>query len=182
MRSLLTGLNREGGWEFLLALEGRFGRLRHALGCEEEIRRRCIVNGEPPKNVAKSMGLRWHQVLGAAEIFRFGKFSPERLACVVMLDPGMDDEDIAEIFNRSIRWARVVRRQRCEIKREERIPRRLVWFDPYLQRDDPNPEEIARRAMEVRANGVPLDSPARCKWKADLRRGTDGTLVSTGAA
>lgn len=178
-----NGLKVDPVWASWLALADCYGgRLRHALGCEEEIRRRCIVNGEPAKRVARSMGLDPHQVVGAVRIFRRRRWSPERLACVVMLDPGMTDEDIAEIFGRSVRWAQVVRRKRKYIKREEPMPRSLVWFDPYLQQHDPSPAEIALRAKDVRENGVPDDSVAKRTGTAKPRRAANGTFVSIGAA
>lgn len=178
-----NGLKLDPVWAFWLALEARFGgRVRHALGCEEEIRRRCVVGGESAKRVAKSLGLDPHQVVGAVRIFKRGRWSPERLACVVMLDPGMNDEDIAEIFGRSVRWAQVVRRKRKQIKRDEPMPRSLVWFDPYLQRHDPSPAEIESRAKDVRENGVPDDSVAKRTDRPKPRRAANGTFVSVGAA
>lgn len=137
--------------DFFAALRERpVAPLRHALGCEEEIRRRCLVNQEPAYRVADSIGLEATQVIGAVKLFESGTYSPERLACVVMLDWGLDNEDIAEIFGRSVRWAQVVRSQADEIRQEQPIPDGLEWIDSGLQPDDPSPAEIARRAKEVR--------------------------------
>lgn len=183
MLSPLNTDNSLANWDFWLALEKYCaGPLRHALGFPDAIHLRCCVKGESAKSVARDLRLDPHQVLGAAKIFAHGKFSPERLACVVMLDHGMEDEDIAEIFGRSVRWARVVREQRREIEAEEPIPEDLMWFDPELQRDHPSPGEIEIRARDVRENGVPRDSIARCKWKAARRSKEYAPLVSAGAA
>lgn len=126
--------------------------LRHALGFASELRRRCVNGNEPAYMFAEDKQLWANQVEGAIRLLRNGNWSPERLACVVMLDPGFDDRDVAEIFGRSVRWARVVRAQRDEICAEEQIPDNLQWIDDGLQPDYPSPEEIARRAAELRAS------------------------------
>lgn len=125
--------------------------LRHALGCAADVRRRCLVNREPAERVAKDTGLSKTQVQGAVRLLASGRYSPERLACVVMLDWGMEDEDIAEIFNRSVRWARVVRSQAEEIRKAEPIPADLEYLDGGLGPEDPSPAEIAARCKEVLA-------------------------------
>lgn len=124
---------------------------RHALGFAADLRRRCLVNREPAEKVAKDLGLSKTQTQGAVRLLNSGRYSPERLACVVMLDWGMEDEDIAEIFNRSVRWAKVVRSQAEEIRAAEPIPTDLEYLDGGLGPDDPSPEEIAQRCKEVLA-------------------------------
>jgi hypothetical protein len=127
--------------------------LRHALGFADELRRRCLVNRETAKSVAKSLGLDQEQTHGVVRLLRnVGQVSPERLAVVAMRDWGLTDEDIAEIFGRSERWARVVRSQQDEIRADEPIPEHLEFLDAGLQQGDPCPEEIRRRAAELRVH------------------------------
>jgi hypothetical protein len=125
--------------------------LRHALAFTGQLRHRVIVNGEAVMTVSRDLGLRYRQTCGVVQLIRqCGKLSPERLAVIAMRDPGYDDADIAEIFGRSVRWARLVREQADEIRSAEPVPERLEWVDPDLQPDDPMPHEIRDRAMAIR--------------------------------
>lgn len=129
--------------------------LRHALGFADELRRRCLVNREPAKVVAKSLGLDVEQTHGVVRLLKnVGQVSPERLAVVAMRDWGLTDEDIAEIFGRSERWARVVRAMQDEIRAEEPIPEHLEFLDAGLQQGDPSPAEIRERAAELRVTPI----------------------------
>lgn len=159
--------------------------LRHALGYADELRKRCVIGNEPAKAFAREYEL-WHrQVEGAVRLLRRGRWSPERLACVVMLDWGLDDADIAEIFNRSVRWARIVREQREEICAEEPIPGHLQWIDDGLQPSDPSPDEIARTAAELRSQrDRAFMEVAPSHWEAPsfTWRATNGTFVPISVA
>lgn len=154
--------------------------LRHALGCAGDVRRRCLVNREPAEKVAKDLGLPKTQVQGAVRLLASGSYSPERLACVVLLDWGMEDEDIAEIFNRSVRWAKVVRSQADEIRKAEHIPADLEYLDGGLGPEDPSPEEIAQRCKEVLAlrKGPPRSDAYRPGIRAYSWRGDRATFIS----
>ena len=132
--------------------------LRHALAFAGELTRRCLVNKEPAYAVAVSLRLDQEQTAGAVRLLKaFPNLSPERLALVVMRDPGMEDEDIAEIFGRSQRWAQVVRSQAEEIRAEEPIPYELEFLDSGLQPGDPMPDEIKARAAELRRHSPRRD-------------------------
>jgi hypothetical protein len=115
-----------------------------------------IVNNEPAKVVARKMGFPKSQVTGAGRLLQSlrSRPSPERMALVVMRDPGLDDADIAEIFGRSVRWAELVRSRAEEIRSAEPIRLSLEYLDGGLQPGDPTPNEIARRAVAVRAERV----------------------------
>lgn len=128
-------------------------KLRHALAFAGQIRHRCVMNREAARRVAFDLGLDVAQVMGAARLLAKLKTppSPERLALVVMRDPGMDDEDVAEIFDRSVRWARVVREQADEIRQAEPIAEWLEYLDDGLRPGDPTPAEILAMAAELRA-------------------------------
>jgi hypothetical protein len=117
--------------------------------------RRCRINQESADHVASGLGLEVGQVRGSVRLLKtVSKLpSPERLALVVMRDPGLDDADIAEIFGRSERWALLVRAQADEIRKEERIPEQAEWIDDGLQPDYPTPDEIMDRASELHATG-----------------------------
>lgn len=156
-------------------------RLRHALGCADELRARCVEGRQTARQAASELGLGIGQTFGAIRILRHDHYSPERLACVVMRDWGLDDEDIAEMFGRSVRWARVVRAQADEIRAEEPMPSWAEYPDAGLRPEDPSPEEIAQRCMEVRINGVP-GSPRRPGIRHYSRREDLGTFVPTSIA
>jgi hypothetical protein len=67
-----------------------------------------------------------------------------------MMDPGLEDEDIAEIFSRSIRWAAVVRSRSAELREAEYIASHLEYLDEGLQPGDPVPWDILTMAEEIR--------------------------------
>ena len=130
-------------------------RLRHSLAFGPVLWRRCRINQESADHVARGLGLEVGQVRGSVRLLKTVSRlpSPERLALVVMRDPGLDDADIAEIFGRSERWALLVRAQADEIRKEARIPEQAEWIDDGLQPDDPTPDEIMDRASELHATG-----------------------------
>lgn len=138
---------------------GSFGGLRHALAFAADLHRMCIVNQEPAYAAARKLDLDEEQTAGVVRLLRVHPtLSPERAALAVMLDPGLDDEDIAEIFGRSVRWARVVREQAEEIRAEEPIEPHLEYVESGLQPGDPMPDEIYAIAAELR--GKRLRQPA----------------------
>lgn len=171
--------------ELLAALcERPLRPLRHVLGFAADVHRRCNINGELAARVAESLGFERGAVYGLAKLLRSGTFSPERLAVTAMLDPCLDDDDIAEIFGRSLKWARIVREQQGEIRSAEPMDESLEWFDPDFQPDDPLPDEIRRRAMEVRASD--LRPGMRERYRAGIRsfswNGKNGAFVCHGVA
>lgn len=159
--------------------------VRHALGFVDEIRRRCVVNKEAACRVASDLDLCPRQTAGVVNLLKAGQWSPERLACIVMLDWGMEDEDIAQIFGRSVKWAQVVRSQADEIRAEETVPEGLQWLDDGLQPTDPSPSEIASRAAELRA-GRSRAFMERAESPVEVSvfawRETNGTFVPISAA
>jgi hypothetical protein len=95
------------------------------------------------------MGLDEDQVMAAVTTMRTVRRcpSPERMAVIVMNDPGLDDEDIAEMFGRSERWARMVRSQAEDIRRDEPLGEALY---PWMYPSDPTHQELERRQDEAR--------------------------------
>lgn len=134
---------------------GRIG-LRHALAFDADLRRRVLVNKEPAKVVAMSLGLDIQQTKGACRLLRSLRYrpSPERLALVVMRDHGLDNEDIAEIFGRSPRWAYLVRENAEELRELEPIQWELEYLDDGIQPGDPTPDELYKLAAEIRSQRV----------------------------
>jgi len=122
--------------------------LRHAFAHGPEIWRLCIVEGDSAKRVALKLGLDEDQVLAAAATLRPLRKcpSPERMAVIVMNDPGYDDEDIAVMFGRSERWAQIVRSLSQEIRDHEVIKESVY---PWLYDDDPSLEGIERLKQEA---------------------------------
>ncbi len=139
--------------------------LRHALAEADELWRRCVVNGQTVKAAAKLMGLRHGQCAGVVRLLRkVGRVpSPERMAAVAMRDFGLEDQDIAEMFRRSERWACAVRGRVEELREAEPIPVFFEYLDEGLRPQDPCPEELWRRAAEIRSkrtkNYADYDSP-----------------------
>lgn len=141
--------------------------LRHSLAHANDLWRMCVVNRMTIARAAKSMDLPTPQCEGVVRLLKqFGGVpSIERLASIAMRDWGLDDSDIAEIFGRSQRWARDVRARIRELREFEPIPERYEFLDEGLQPEDPCPEEIYRRAAEIRAarthNYKDFDSPVK---------------------
>ena len=126
-------------------------RLRHALAFAADLNREVVDQGRTIKAVARGLGLEEEQCKGVVRILRrHGMRSPERLALVAMRDWGLEDSDIAEMFGRSERWASIVRSQADEIRAEEPIDSHLEYVDCGLRPEDPSPDEILRRAAELR--------------------------------
>jgi hypothetical protein len=135
------------------------------------LHRRCVVNGETIRKVAYELGIDPEQAMGAVRLLRaVGIPSKRRLALVAMRDPGLDDEDIAQMFDESPGWAFGVRYDK-RLRSKEPIPDRLEYLDDGLQPGDPSPEELACRTAEVRASKTKQDRPAH-RW--DLLPDTGG--------
>lgn len=131
-------------------------RLRHALAHAADLRRICLINDLPADHAARTLNLRVGQTRGAVRLLRALPYlpSPERLALVVMRDWGMEDEDIAEMFDRSVSWAACVRASADRLRREQYIPEDMEYLDSGLQPGDPSPQELYARVAELRALGV----------------------------
>ena len=126
-------------------------RLRHALAFAADLHRMVLVNRLTVRRVARTLKLEESQCVGVVRILRrHGPRSPERMALVAMRDWGLDDADIAEIFDRSVKWASIVRSQADEIRAAEPIDLELEYLDCGLRPEDPSPDEILRRAAELR--------------------------------
>jgi len=130
-------------------------RLRHSLAFGPVLWRRCRINQESADRVARDLGLDVGQVRGSVRLLKTTDIlpSPERLALVVMRDPGLDDSDIAEMFGRSKRWALLVRAQADEIRQEEPLPEKVEWIDDGMQPDYPTPGEILDLVSDLHASG-----------------------------
>jgi hypothetical protein len=127
--------------------------LRHALAHADLLWFRCILGKEPVIAVSRPLGLDPGQAEGVVRLLRSVPKvpSPERLALVAMKDWGLDDEDIGEMWGRSTRWAAAVRAQAEALREEEPIWPHLEYLDEGLQPTDPCPEELWRRAAELRS-------------------------------
>lgn len=163
--------------------------LRHSLGLARELYRRCLINREGPRAVARSLGLDTEQCVGVVRLMKSVGYRPsdERLAVVLMRDPGMDDEAVAEIFGRSLAWATAVRKDSAQLRELERIADSLEYYDDGLQPDDPLPHEILARAEAERGKRVQPDRltpvTVHCyQWTgqgfAPFSAGTPGGAVS----
>ena len=135
--------------------------LRHALAHADLLYFRCILGKEPVVAVSRPLGLDPQQAEGAVRLLRSLPRvpSPERLALVAMKDWGLDDEDIGEMWCRPARWAAAVRAQAEALREEEPIWPHLEYLDEGLQPSDPCPEELWRRAAELRSQRTSDRSP-----------------------
>jgi hypothetical protein len=133
-----------------------------------------IAGGLPCKRAAQYLGLDKEQVEGAVRLLRHCESlpSPERLALVVQRDPGLDDNDIAEMFGRSAKWSRMVRLHAKELMESEPIPERLEYLDDGLQPGYPTPEQVwaeaarIRTSKEYRTDAYPRSpEPAVLSWR-----------------
>ena len=126
----------------------------NGLALAGEIWRRVGVNREPSRKVARQLGLETPTMDGVMRICRHFRHAPsaERLAVVAMLPPDVSDSDVADWFGRSLEWAQAVRANAEKIRRREPMPAEMEYVDDGYQQGDPSPEEIYRRAAELRAN------------------------------
>lgn len=115
--------------------------LRHAFAHAPEIWKLCIRGKDSTKRVAHKLGLDEDQVMAAASTLRPLRRcpSPERMAVIVMNDPEFTDDDIAVMFGRSEKWARIVRSLSSEIRDNEKLVESLY---PWMYNGDPSPQEI----------------------------------------
>jgi hypothetical protein len=138
-------------------------RLDHCLGYVRELHRRCVVDGEPCAAVAAQCGQNEIAVKNIVHMLReHGRLpSDERLACIAMQDPGLDDDDIADIFGRTKRWARTVRSLQEDIEASEQMPEELTWFKGHITKEDPTPREIEEMCARALANRRALSNRPR---------------------
>lgn len=127
--------------------------LRHSLAEANDLWRMCVINKLTVRVAARELSLEQGQAEGVVRLLRkVGHVpSPERLALVAMRDPGFNNEDIAEMFRRTPKWAGMVRMHAQELRDAEPIPESCEYLDEGLQPGDPSPEEIYQRAAELRA-------------------------------
>lgn len=94
--------------------------------------------------IGRKLGIDPRQVRGAIYLLKRCQPtpSPERLALVAMSDQGLDDHDIAEMWQQTVGWAAAVRKYAKQIREAEPIKKYLEemggWHDPT----DPSPEAI----------------------------------------
>lgn len=156
--------------------DGRFGFLRHALAFAPELTRECAVNSLPAIRFAKKYGLDEEQTYRAAVLIKWAHrkrvtLAKERLALVVMLDPGLDDSDIAEMFAMTPQWAAYVRAHAAEIKDEQPIPPDLEDMDRVADdRFAVTPEELERRIAESRQTLTPKQQWRPCPSGPGIRQ------------
>lgn len=131
----------------------RFGRgLRHALAFVHTLHRRCVINQESVPRVAMQLGLEYAQVAGVVRLLKSIRFIPsfERLALIAQRDPGLDDDDIAEIFGTIPEWSAEVRERAADIRAHEHIPAKCE----VLTEEDFLSAEVAARLTDVRRTRV----------------------------
>lgn len=128
---------------------------RPALACAAEIHRRVLVNREPGRKVASSLGVEKKTLDGVLRILRayHGVPSDERMAVAAMIVPDVTDADIAAWFGRSEEWAAACRRHARRLRSREQFPLHLEYLDDGYQPEDPSPAEILLQAQQIRMEG-----------------------------
>jgi len=157
------------------------GALQHPLAYAGTLWHRVVINQETVDRVANDLGFDWQPCLGIVRILRACNRVPtdERLAVILQLDPGFEDADVAEVFDRSVEWARAVRRDADAIRMAEPFDLELEWYDPGFQKNDPDPEEIYRRALlERTVSGTTRRVASGVRKFAWRFRGLSSILVS----
>lgn len=99
------------------------------------------MNGVSCERVADRLGLDREQVMAAKQFLASAKSCPPPEVCagVASLDPGLTDDDIAEMFGRSSKWAKMARERREEFCQELGV---TLSFEPWVMQGDPKPWEI----------------------------------------
>lgn len=129
--------------------------LRHALAYADDLHRWCVKGSMGTWDAAERLGLDYYQTVGVLSLTRYRWPLPvERLATVLMLDWGMDDADVAEVFGRSERWASLVREQQDEIRALFPIPLAVEQRAAEIHSDDVPPDELWERAKSLRQRGL----------------------------
>jgi hypothetical protein len=126
----------------------------------DEIHRRCIVNREGIGNVARKMKLDRDQLRGVVSLLSALGWVPskERLALVAMIDIGLDNEDIAEMFGESEDWVFEIKMNAGRLRIQEPIPLYLEKLRGWHTPEDPSPLEIQYECERIRSN---WDGPPR---------------------
>jgi len=124
----------------------------HPLAFAGQLWHRVVINQEQLARVAKQLGLCPEVCRGLVRMMKaVGRVpSRERLAVICQLDPGYDDSDVGEVFGESAEWSASVRRHTALIREAEPMEASLEWYDDGLKPFDPTPDEIRKRALEVR--------------------------------
>lgn len=116
-----------------------FGKgLRHSLAFVHTLHRRCVINRESHNRVASQLDLDRMQLGGVVRLLKGISYIPsfERLAVIAQRDPGLDDDDIGEIFGTTPEWSASVRKRAGELRMREHIPMQLEVLTEYDCADD----------------------------------------------
>ena len=106
-------------------------------------------SGASYRQIARKLRLDSHQVRGAIYLLQRCRPipPPERLALVAMLDAGLDDEDIAEMFGWTKEWSASVRANANQIREVWPIRQYLEEMRGWHEPSDPTPEEIRQECQ-----------------------------------
>lgn len=102
-----------------------FGKgLRHSLAFVHTLHRRCVINKESVLRVAIQLSLDHEQAKGVVRLLKAISYIPsfERLALIAQRDPGLDDNDIGEMFGKTPEWSASVRERAADLRLHEHIP------------------------------------------------------------
>jgi hypothetical protein len=146
------------------------GCLVHCLGSCADLLARCVIGRESLKSWAKRHDFDWEQVRGVYVMLRHIRRapSPARRAVILSLDHGLDDSDIAEMLYMEEADVAAARQNAAALRKSERIPEWAEYYAAEMSADDPPPEELYRRAAELRQTRV--RTPTHRKHDFDVPR------------
>jgi hypothetical protein len=99
------------------------------------------------------MRLELEEVQGMVRLLKAARRmpTPERLAVVAQLDPGLDDSDVADIFGQTPEWSAWVRQNADAIRASHPLPPAVEWLTEDLQPDSVTVSQIAAGCRELRS-------------------------------
>lgn len=121
-----------------------------------EIWRRVSEHRQVASRIAHEVDLPRWVVVKMITIFRsLGKPpSQERLAVCCLLHPDLNDEMVAEMFGRNVRWVRSIRDRTDAIREREPFDSHLEYLDEGFRAGDPTPAEIAAEVRNIQSHWI----------------------------
>jgi len=147
--------------------------LRHCLASSADLFARCVIGAESLTSWAKRHDLDWEQVRGVYVMLKTTQKVPSlaRRAAVLMRDPGLEDEDIAEMLFADREFVADVRANLAVVRKREPIPAWAELMAAEVYPEDPEPAELYRRAAELRSQRTSM--PTRRNMPGHRKQGCD---------
>jgi hypothetical protein len=147
--------------------------LRHCLASSADLFSRCVIGAESLTSWAKRHDLDWEQVRGVYVMLKTTQKVPSlaRRAAILMRDPGLEDEDIAEMLFVDQEFVADVRANVDLVREREPIPMWAEFFAAEMFEEDPLPAELYQRAADLRSQRTRM--PTRRNMAGHRKQGCD---------